>query len=170
MRSRWFQFSAVVLAVLLMILPFGAVCRYISVSETSGMQHEVINTFSYFNLSAFLDAVMQSVKQMEGATIASVANLLPFWICNLAPFMCAMTAVVLLLVTVLELIFRRAAKPLAVVSITLSAAALVLSLLPLLIYGIKFYSIAAMLISFLLLCSLVIGVHRLTGKVYNETY
>ncbi len=166
MRSRTIQNVAVMLAIVCMILPFGAVCRYVSVSE-NGMQQEVLNNFSYFNVQPFILSITESFKQLETVSIESIAGLLPFWFFNLSPFMCAVATVLCEVLMLVGFCFKKDYKILQILTLTLTAAALLLSLIPLLFYGLKFYNMTAMAVSYLLLCTLVLGIHRLTGKVYT---
>ena len=122
-----------------MLLPWGAVLRFIS-SDESGLQHEKLETFSYFD-----------------PTIYGYANF--------APFLCAIVTV-LLLVLVGYTFFGTENKPVRVTMFVLSLTAFVLSVLPLPLYGFPYFTTTAMLISFLLACSVIISLQRLTGKLF----
>ena len=164
-RNKIFQTAIVLLVILFMLLPTGAVCRYISVSQTTGMQHEVVNMYSYFDAKSFMDSVVESFRQMGEVTSPKVMELIPFWISNLAPLMCAISVLLLFGVTVLEW-SSVSGKTTSIISISLSAVSIICSLIPLFFYGVKFYSLTAMMVSFLLLSSLVIAIHRLASKFY----
>ncbi len=126
-------------AIAAMMLPWGAVLRFVT-PDASGVQHETLETYSYFN-----------------PTIYGYANF--------APFLCA-TVTVLLFVIVGYTFFASENKPVRVTMFVLSTAAFVLSVLPLPLYGFKYFTTTAMLISFLLACSVIISLQRLTGKIF----
>lgn len=166
MRTRTIQNIAVMLTIICMILPFGAVCRYVTVADT-GMQHEVLKNFSYFNVQPFILSITESFKQLEIVSIESIAELLPFWFFNLSPFMCAVATVLCEMLMLVGFCFKKDYKILQISTLALTSAALILSLIPLVFYGLKFYNMTTMAVSYLLLCTLVLGIHRLTGKVYT---
>ena len=167
-RATVVQMIVCFIAIVFMILPMGAVCRFIS--SEAGTQYEVLKTFSFFNLSPFVTSIIESVKQLETPDALSIIRLIPFWFLNLAPFMCAIAVVLLTVVVLISQFANRQTKSLQIASVVLSAAALVLSLIPLVFYGLKFYNATTMMVSFMMLCSIVLGVQRLTsGKLYTAS-
>lgn len=126
-------------AVIAMLLPYGAVLRFLTPSE-SGAQYETLETFSYFDLTTYGYA-------------------------NFAPFLCAITTVVLLLVLAYTF-FGKETKAVRVAMLVLSGVAFVLSVMPLILYGFKFFNMTALTISYLLACAVIISIHRLTGKLF----
>lgn len=139
-RLKHIHFYTVALAVAAMLLPYGAVLRFVNPTD-AGYQQEVLKTYSYFDPIVFGYA-------------------------NFAPLFCAIASVLLALL-LLYTLFANDNKVLNVSMTVLSGAAFVLSVLPLVLYGLKFFNMTALLISFLLACSLIISLHRLTGKVFS---
>ena len=129
----------IVAAIGAMLLPWGAVLRFVS-PDASGVQHETLETYSYFD-----------------PTIYGYANF--------APFLCAIITVALLAVLVYT-VFGKETKNVCVLMLVLSIVAFVLSVLPLPFYGLKYYTTTAMLITFLHVCSVIIALQRLTGNVF----
>ncbi len=128
----------VVAAIVAMLLPYGAVLRFVSPSE-SGVNHETLETYSYFDPIAYGYA-------------------------NFAPLLCAITTVVLLLVLGFTF-FGKETKGIRIAMVVLSGIAFVLSVMPLVLYGFKFFNMTALTISYLLACSVIISIHRLTGTL-----
>ena len=129
----------VIAAIGAMLLPWGAVLRFIT-PDASGVQHETLETYSYF------DPIIYGYA-------------------NFAPFLCAIVTVVLLVVLGYTF-FVKETKNICVLMLVLSIVAFVLSVLPLPLYGLQYYTTTAMLISFLHACSVIISLQRLTGKLF----
>jgi len=106
-------------AIAAMLLPWGAVLRFVTMSE-NGTQHETLEMYSYFD-----------------PTIYGYANF--------APFLCAIVTVMLLIVLGYTF-FGKETKGVRVTMLVLSSSSFVLSVLPLVLYGFKFYTTTAMLI------------------------
>ena len=140
-KTKITHIITVALAFVAMLLPWGAVCRFIS-QEQSGLQQETFKTYSYFDL-------------------------FPLTHSNFAPFMCAVMTVLLLLLLG-YLYFSDETKPLQIAMVVLSCVAFALSLFPLIFYGIKFFNMTALTISFLLGCSAFMSAQRITGLYFQE--
>jgi len=123
--------------VALMALPFGVNCYYAS-PENGGVDFSAVHTVSFFDMRLF-----------------------DFQ--NPLPFVTALAAVALLALSVWRL--TAYTKTLNVVSLGGSALVLVLSVLPLLLFGTEYYSTVAMTASFTLLCMAVIDLYIVRGKL-----
>ncbi len=129
----------VALAIAAMLLPWGAVLRFVTPSE-SGVQHETLKTYSYFDP-------------------------INYGYANFAPFICAIVTSVLFLLLVF-CYFGNENKGMRVALAVLSGGAFVLSVLPLILYGFKYFNMTALTISYLLACSFMMSIQRLTGKYF----
>ncbi len=130
-----------VLAVAAMVLPIGAVCRFTAPAE-SGVYHETVETYSYFDL-------------------------LPYGYANVGPLLTAILSCVLLAVLLLSFVIGEK-KGLHIAMTVLSAAATITSLLPLFMFGIGYYTPTALTITYLLACSVLMSVQRLTGRFFER--
>ncbi len=140
-KTKIYHIVSVALAVIAMMLPWGAVCRFLTESS-GGLQHESFKTYSYFDLFAFQNA-------------------------NFAPLLCAVVSVVLLLVLGYTF-FAKETKTIQMVMVVLSCAAFALSLLPLILYGVKFFNMTALMISYLLGCSAFMSGQRISGIFFED--
>lgn len=141
-KTKLAHMITVVLAVVAMALPYGAVCRFITVEND--LQRESIETYSYFDT-------------------------FPFGCGNLWPLFTAISTCVLLLLLGYTY-FGTETKGLQTALLVFSCAAFVFSLLPLVLYGLKFFNTTALCISYLLGCSIVMSVQRLTGKYFVSPF
>lgn len=131
----------VALAVAAMALPIGAVCRFTAPAE-SGVYHETVETYSYFDL-------------------------LPYGYANVGPLLTAILSCVLLLALLLSFVVGEK-KGLHIALTALSALAVITSLLPLLMFGIDYYTPTALTITYLLSCSVLMSIQRLTGRFFER--
>ncbi len=143
-KTKIVHLVAVALALVAMILPYGSICRIISPSAT-GVQHETLETYSYFDL-------------------------FPFGYGNFAPFLTAILTVAVLALLVSYMCFLKESRMLQIVLMVISCAAFVFSLLPLVLYGLKFFNATAMIISYLLGLSAFFSYQRLIGRYFVSPY
>ncbi len=133
---------AMALAVALLILPFGVHHVTVTPSETTGVLHENIETCSYFDMLPVTDG-------------------------NMFPMFTAICTFVVLVMAALTFVLSKQ-RWLPVALIAVSALGVLGTMAPLLVYGADGFSPVALTIAFLMLCSLVISVHYLTGDLFCE--
>lgn len=142
-KTKYTHFITVLLAVVVMVLPYGGVLKFVTPHD-SGATTAEFQTYSYFN----------PILYGYG---------------NVGPLLTAILTSALLLVLVVLLMLPTETHGAQVVITTLSALALVTSLLPLVMFGAEYFTMAGLLIAFLLVCSLIMSVQRLTGKYFLNT-
>ena len=137
-KNKITHLIVVALAIGAMILPWGAVLRYMDIEN--GLKTASLKTFSFFDPTVFSNG-------------------------NYTPLICAVLTVVLFLLLLFSF-FGNESKGINIALTALSIVATILSLLPPVLYGFEFFSTTAMAIFYLLLCSSVMSVQRLTGKYF----
>lgn len=141
-KTKSVHFIAVLLAVVLMVLPYGGVLKFATPHE-GGNTTSTLETFSYF------DPMLYGYG-------------------NFGPFLAALFSSVLLILLMLVLLFLKESPSVRIAMVVMSSCALFSSLLPLIMYGVEFFTMTGLLISFLLACSLLMSIQRLTGKYFDS--
>ncbi len=124
------------LTVALMMLPFGVNCYYASSTTEGAIDFTTVQSLSFFDIRLF---------EFQ----------------NVLPFLAAIAAVILLVISSLRLgapslLFNR-------ISAVLSGVVLVLIVLPLFLYGTEYFTTVAMAAAFLALCMAIVDVCVLRG-------
>lgn len=141
-KSKYAHFTTVLLAVVVMVLPYGGVLKFVTPHE-GGATTTSFETYSYFDPMLLGNG-------------------------NFAPILTAIVTCLLLGLLVLLLLVMRENRVTQILMTALSALAFVLSVLPYMLYGIEFMNMASFLIVFLLACSTMMSVQRLTGKPFQS--
>lgn len=131
---------AVLVAVICMLFPKGVTLQTFEMSA-NGVQHEVLTNCSFFDTTMF-----------------SVGNWYPFVTAVLTAMLCVCVGIG----------YWVEHKGLDWAACILSASALVLSFSPIIFYEKEHYTRVGMLISYLLVCSLIMSVQQLTGRYFQH--